>query len=641
MAILSYLDKVNTPLAKEISKNLYVDNILLLAETVEEALEKYKESKQLFAAIGMNLREYVSNSTAVNEQIEDIDKTPAGTIKLLGVEYNTESDAFTVRTELQDRTFLTKRDVVSQINSIYDPMGFAGPLTIRLKCIMREIYNSPIGWKDPIHKEHLDRWTAVCKEIGNVAIAIPRLSVPCQNAQEIPKLWIFSDASQAAIAACAYFQLTQRRAVSKLVCGKTKLTPKKSPQTIPRLELLSILIGVRLASSILEASPCPINELCIVSDSEIALYWLSTTRTLPLFVANQRDRIQKLVSAMKAKGVNVTMYHVESAFNPADVGTRGSTATQILHSSWIQGPQWLNNEEDSWPLKEMGHQSDESCRSRHLLEADPIPLPQSRLSQPCVRSSINANVATVTKDSPSLIDLGRFSRLSRALRAFAYVGKTLKEWVKRTNENRGTIITLRRVTEFTNSSEINAEDIAASEKFLIVETHRNIDVDELQKRYPDKKVFKDDNGIIRYESRLQNADIPLDTKSPMLLPKDSDLCRLVVNHIHKQYAHCGAEQTLSIVRQRFWIPKPSVTISKYVRKCITCKKVNGLPYGAPLMPPLPGDRVAVTKPFQNTACDFLGPFESPNKEKMYVCLYTCLIGLFTWKLLRTCPQEHF
>ncbi|KAL6738255.1 hypothetical protein Aduo_011822 [Ancylostoma duodenale] len=113
MAILSYLDQVNSPLTKEISRNLYVDNILLLADTVEEAMEKYKESKQLFAAIGMNLREYVSNSTAVNEQIADIDKTLTGTIKLLGVEYNTESDAFTVRSELQDRTSSTKRDVVS------------------------------------------------------------------------------------------------------------------------------------------------------------------------------------------------------------------------------------------------------------------------------------------------------------------------------------------------------------------------------------------------------------------------------------------------------------------------------------------------------------------------------------------------
>ncbi|KAL6729376.1 hypothetical protein Aduo_000434 [Ancylostoma duodenale] len=42
------------------------------------------------------------------------------------------------------------------------------------------------------------------------------------------------------------------------------------------------------------------------------------------------------------------------------------------------------------------------------------------------------------------------------------------------------------------------------------------------------------------------------------------------------------------------------------------------------MPPLPSDRVAITKPFQNVGCDFLGPFESKSNQKMYVCLYTCL-----------------
>ncbi|KAL6726688.1 hypothetical protein Aduo_008632 [Ancylostoma duodenale] len=42
------------------------------------------------------------------------------------------------------------------------------------------------------------------------------------------------------------------------------------------------------------------------------------------------------------------------------------------------------------------------------------------------------------------------------------------------------------------------------------------------------------------------------------------------------------------------------------------------------MPPLPSDRVAITKPFQNVGCDFLGPFESKSNKKMCVCLYTCL-----------------
>ncbi|KHJ85052.1 integrase core domain protein, partial [Oesophagostomum dentatum] len=316
------------------------------------------------------------------------------------------------------------------------------------------------------------------------------------------------------------------------------------------------------------------------------------------------------------------IYHVDTAYNPADIGTRGSSATQIVHSSWIQGPQWLNDDRDTWPLKSMEERDDKTSPNdwskilREEILGQDINPPSS--------AAMNANVTAKESNLLPLLDLARFSRLNRALRTLALVGKGLKNWITTTNANRSTEITISEVGKFADTREISANDIAVSERILILQTHRNLDLAEMQKKHREKKVFRDDQGFIRYESRLQNADIPLDTKSPILLPNSSELCRLVIMQTHRENAHCGAEQTLSLIRQRFWVPKPSATVSKYVRKCVTCKRCNGLPYGAPPMPPLPRDRVAVTKPFQNSACDFLGPFESTTKEKMYVCLYTCL-----------------
>lgn len=65
--------------------NLYVDNIMMIANSVEEALKKCKASKKLFAQIGMNLRKYISNSEAVNAQITVKDSLNNGPLKLLGV----------------------------------------------------------------------------------------------------------------------------------------------------------------------------------------------------------------------------------------------------------------------------------------------------------------------------------------------------------------------------------------------------------------------------------------------------------------------------------------------------------------------------------------------------------------------------
>ncbi|KHJ85537.1 hypothetical protein OESDEN_14734 [Oesophagostomum dentatum] len=92
MAILAYLNHKNTEIAKEIAANLYAD-------TVEEAIRKYRASKEIFAEIGINLKECISNSNEVSSINDEDDK-------LYG-----------------EKQRLTKKDIVSQLNSVYDSPG--------------------------------------------------------------------------------------------------------------------------------------------------------------------------------------------------------------------------------------------------------------------------------------------------------------------------------------------------------------------------------------------------------------------------------------------------------------------------------------------------------------------------------------
>ena len=48
---------------------------------------------------------------------------------------------------------------------------------------------------------------------------------------------------------------------------------------------------IRLGKTIVNSSKTDIKEVCIVSDSEIALCWIKSRKKLPVFVANQRERI--------------------------------------------------------------------------------------------------------------------------------------------------------------------------------------------------------------------------------------------------------------------------------------------------------------------------------------------------------------
>ncbi|KAK6736395.1 hypothetical protein RB195_019213 [Necator americanus] len=601
MAILAYLNHKNTPLSLEIAKHIYVDNILLCATTKEEALEKYTASKNIFREIGMNLREYISNSAEVNRAIPREDRAPTDNIKLLGVKYDTKSDEFVMKVTIPQKEKLTKRDIVSQINSIYDPVGLASPLIIKLKSLMREIYDTGIEWKQYVPQALCIKWNSVMQEINNACIRVsrPLLRSPTSHTSRI-SLWVFCDASKMAISICAYLRCENTNEITSLISGKSKLTPKKIQQTIPRLELLAILIGLRMAKTILDSINIEIISVNDASDSEIALQWIRSSRKLPIFVTNQKDRILRLKTQIEVKSIPVHLFHVPTHHNPADVGTRGTTASLISDHDWVRGPRWLEHDQQTWLIRSIDNLSCDQFYEE-------------------IEDNQHVNVETTNESAESsrlIIDLARFSRYKTALRTFSVVGKLLSKWVKRCNYTRSTSITLNVLSLYTNEDVIAAEDMEISEKLILAAIHENINVQKLQKRFPNQKIIRDEKGIIRYKSRIQNANLPYDAKMPIFIPNYSELARLIIHDLHYGNAHYGKEQTLALARQRFWIPQPSRMIKKYLRTCITCKKCHGLPYGAPEMPPLPTDRVIVTKPFANVGCDYMGPFESNVKQKI-------------------------
>ncbi|XGW25340.1 hypothetical protein V3C99_006624 [Haemonchus contortus] len=110
---------------------------------------------------------------------------------------------------------------------------------------MRQIYDTTLKWNGRIPAELYHKWQTACREINDVTIKMPRRAANDTN--KCHTLWVFCDASKLAIAACAYLQNNDTHAVSQLISGKTRLTPKKTVQTIPKLELLAILIGITLA----------------------------------------------------------------------------------------------------------------------------------------------------------------------------------------------------------------------------------------------------------------------------------------------------------------------------------------------------------------------------------------------------------
>jgi len=117
--------------------------------------------------------------------------------------------------------------------------------------------------------------------------------------------------------------------------GKTK-----KAITLPKLELLTVTIGVRAANFVSKELHIPLVKRSIWTDSTCVLFWLNTDKLLSLFVENRVKEIQKQ---------NVFCY-VSIAQNPADLLTRGLAVGELQQSKlWRNGPEWLISSQDNWP----------------------------------------------------------------------------------------------------------------------------------------------------------------------------------------------------------------------------------------------------------------------------------------------------
>ena len=141
------------------------------------------------------------------------------------------------------------------------------------------------------------------------------------------------------------------------------------------------------------------------------------------------------------------------------------------------------------------------------------------------------------------------------------------------------------------------------------------------------QLYLDKNDIIRCRGRIDHSELSMDTKFPILLPKADHLTTLIVRARHASVLHGGVAQTLTDLRQRYWIPQGRQSITKIISKCLICKKAEGRAFSSQPTPPLPKARVTQSRVFQFVGVDYAGPLYVRNQDnrssKVYICLFTC------------------
>lgn len=159
--------------------------------------------------------------------------------KLLGVPWNKTKDKIGVAFPCTGKEVSTKRTVLSEIASIFDPLGLVSPVSVLgRKMIYRDICDSNL----PCNL--MSCWNKWCRKLPS-KIDVPRSLVPHREEVQAIDLHAFGDASGQGTCAAVYAVIHQNEGTAQgLVTAKSRLA--KKGLTIPRLELVSGQMAMKL-----------------------------------------------------------------------------------------------------------------------------------------------------------------------------------------------------------------------------------------------------------------------------------------------------------------------------------------------------------------------------------------------------------
>ncbi len=341
-----HLSQSGTPTAEFIRANIYVDNVVCGANSNKETLQLYTEGKELFAKASMNLREWQSNDRELMTTIPEEDRVTTPAVKVLGIHWDTRSDVL----RLNIKSFSaakTKRQVVEQIATIFDPLGLCSPVYLSGRLFIQSLWREKLHWDDDLSPAQFYGFQKIQGEVSKLAeFKTPRfIGHELQNAEAQPvyELHCLTDGSTTAYTANLYLRTTVgTSSVTNLLLSKTRLNPING-LSVPKTELMGVFLGVKLMQQLSPELQIPVAKKEIWTDSLCVIHWISSHKKLPIFVENRLTQIRA------AK--DVTFRYIPTNDNSADIGTKPHTYVEFLGKQvlWLHGPSFLSTQRSEWP----------------------------------------------------------------------------------------------------------------------------------------------------------------------------------------------------------------------------------------------------------------------------------------------------
>ncbi|UYV79361.1 hypothetical protein LAZ67_17002296, partial [Cordylochernes scorpioides] len=371
-------------------------------------------------------------------------------------------------------------------------------------------------------------------------------------------------------------------------------------EDLPLLLRGKALMLAQLQSQTIQALPFKIDEQFYWTDSKIVLAWItSESKKWQIFVANRVAKIQDLTAAH-------SWQYISGKQNPADLATRGILPSCLIHSElWWHGPVWLT-----------------------LDGSENIPSFTIDPSMGLEERSVILH-ATIAEPCPEF--LLKYSSFAKLLKVMAWC-KRFINITRRQPTQRLSFLTsqdlkdsLLQIVKIIQRCEFTPEINACIKNIPLPRKSRLISLN----------IFIDSQGILRVGGRLRHSDLDIDQKHPMLIPKDHFVTKLIVLHYHLNNLHSGTQLTLSLIRNKFWIPSGRNLIKRVLNQCLVCLKSKSKAIHK-IMGDLPKNRLLPGRPFEKIGIDLAGPIQAKpmlKRSKVIFKFYIVLFVCFTTKAI--------
>lgn len=608
-----------------VNNNFYVDDGLVSLQSAEEIISLVQRTQKALSHVGkLRLHKIASNSTAVLKAFEnsdlsssikdldlDVDTPPVH--RSLGLCWNIAADYFTFHSTAEPKPY-SRRGVLATMNSLYDPLGFAAPVSLKGKLLLRDHVACTLDWDDPLPEDRREEWETWRNSLSCLnQVQVPRQYVKMSSSTITGQIHIFSDASQEAIAAVAYMKVCDGN-ISNVgfVIGKAKVAPKHG-HTVPRLELCAAVLGVQLGQTIEDELGIPAKDMNFYTDSKVVLGYLhNRVRRFYIYVSNRVDKILAFSQPDQ-------WTYIPTNFNPADQGTRCLKAELLQESMWLMGPSVLKDQVQPVSTDFELVNPDEDAEVR----------PQVK-----VVSQVTVAKTQVCQSSLGIETFERFSSLQSLVRAIAWIIHIADSFQTPTRNCRG----WHRCSSF-----LSVDNGKRATHLIIKEVQSKFYGTEIERLKAGKPIPKDSNilslspildgdGLLRVGGRLRKAQLPSSQKNPLLIPGKAYLAKLIITDCHEKVSHQGRHFTEGMVRQMgYWISGGKRLIYQLISRCVKCQRLRGR-MCQQQMSDLPDARLTPAPPFTYVGVDVFGPWNivarrtrgGVSNSKRWAVMFTCL-----------------